>query len=81
MSALEQSRAEWLDTKFWDRLDLLEARHQHIQSQHESVRRGLERVRAEESLELYQAWERYCAVIAELDRATADIEALRTQTA
>ena len=79
MSALEQSRADWLDTKFWERIDLLEARHQHVQSQHDAVRRGLERVRADESLELHRAWERYCEVIAELDRATADIETLRTQ--
>jgi hypothetical protein len=80
MSASEQSRAEWLDTKFWDRLDRLEARHQQIQSEHDAVRRGLERVRVEESAELRQAWERYCDVIAELDRATAEIEVLRTQT-
>lgn len=81
MSASEQSRAEWLDTKFWERLDLLEARHQQVQSQHEAVRRGLERIRGDELSELRQAWERYCEVIAELDRATADIETLRTQSA
>ena len=80
MSASEQSRAEWLDPKFWERLDLLEARHQQIQSQHEALRRGLERIRGDEAFELRQAWERYCEVIAELDRATADIEMLRTQT-
>jgi len=81
MSASEQSRAEWLDTQFWERLDLLEARHQQVQSQHDTLRRGLERIRADESLELRQAWARYCEVIAELDRATADIEMLRTRTA
>jgi hypothetical protein len=78
MSASEESRAEWLDNKFWERLELLESRHQRIQSEHEAVRRGLERVRVDESVELRQAWQRYCEVIAELDRATADIEALRS---
>jgi hypothetical protein len=78
MSASEESRADWLDNKFWERLDLLESRHQRIQSEHEAMRRGLERVRLDESAELRQAWRRYCEVIAELDRATAELEALRT---
>ena len=79
MSASEESRAEWLDTKFWERLDLVESRHQRIQSEHESARRGLERVRVDEISELRQAWLRYCEVIAELDRATAELEVLRTR--
>ncbi len=78
MSASEESRAEWLDTKFWERLDLLETRHLRIQSEHEVSRRGLESVRMDELAELRAAWHRYCEVIAELDRATAELEALRT---
>lgn len=79
MSASEASRTEWLDNQFWDRLDLLESRHQRIQCEHEDARRGLERVRLEEITELREAWRRYCDVIAELDQATAELETLRTQ--
>jgi hypothetical protein len=79
MSASEENRAEWLDNKFWERLDLVETRHQRIQSEHDLARRGLERVRIDEVSELRQAWLRYCEVIAELDRATAELEVLRTR--
>ena len=75
MSASESSRADWLDNSFWERLDLLEARHQRLQSEHESVRRGLESAQTDT---LREAWERYCEVIAELDQATAELEVLRT---
>jgi hypothetical protein len=81
MSASEASRAEWLDNRFWEKLDQLEQRHQKIQSEHEDARRGLERVRVDEINELRAAWQRYCDVIAELDRATAELEALRAQGA
>jgi hypothetical protein len=79
MSALEEQRAEWLGSQFWDRLDRLEGRHQRIQSEHEVVRRGLERVTAGEAAELRHAWRRYCEVIAELEQTTAEFESLRTQ--
>jgi hypothetical protein len=79
MSASEASRAEWLDHRFWERLDLLESHHQKIQSEHEDARRMLERVRVEEIADLRAAWQRYCDVIAELDRATAELETLRAQ--
>ena len=78
MSASEQQRAEWLDPRFWDRLDRLESHHQRIQSEHTEARRGLERLTAGASEELHQAWQRYCEVIAELERAAAEFEALRT---
>jgi hypothetical protein len=81
MSASEASRAEWLDTRFWEKLESLEQHHQKIQSEHEEARRGLERVRVDEVNELRAAWQRYCDVIAELDRATADFETLRAQGA
>ena len=81
MSASEASRAEWLDNQFWERLEILETRHQRVQTEHENARRGLERVPVEELDQLRQAWERYCEVIAELDRATSEFETLRNQGA
>jgi hypothetical protein len=80
MSASEEQRAEWLGSHFWDRLDRLEGRHQRVQSQHETVRRNLERVTPREADELRHAWRRYCEVIAELDQTTAEFEAFRTFT-
>ena len=78
MSASELQRAEWLDPLFWDRLDRLESRHQHVQSEHNRARRGLERLAPSESAELRVAWRRYCDVIAELDRTASEFEALRS---
>jgi hypothetical protein len=78
MSASEQRRAEWLEPRFWERLDRLECRHQRIQSEHNEARRGLERLSPGESAELRQAWRRYCEAIAELDRTAAEFEALRS---
>jgi hypothetical protein len=81
MSAAEDRRAAWLDTQFWDRLDLIENRHQKIQSEHEAVRRGMESLtRRAERAELQRVWRQYCEVIAELDQTTAEIEALRRHT-
>src|SRR6202047_4814149 len=56
MSASQEQRAEWLDPEFWERLDRLESRHQKIQSDHESARRGLDRVTPREADELRNAW-------------------------
>ena len=78
MSASERQRAEWLDPGFWDRLERLEGRHKRAQSEHESAQHTLERLTPREVEELREAWQRYCEVIAELDRATAEIETLRT---
>ena len=77
MSASECQRAEWLDPGFWERLDRLEVRHQRAQTEHDSARRGLERLTPKEIEELRRAWRRYCEVIAELDQTTAAFEALR----
>jgi hypothetical protein len=77
MSASQEQRAEWLGASFWERLDRLELRHQRIQSEHEVVRRNLERVTRREADELRHAWRRYCEVIAELDETTEEFEALR----
>jgi hypothetical protein len=78
MSASEQQRADWLEPGFWDRLDRLESHHQRIESEHNEARRGLERLSPLASEELRRAWRRYCEVIAELDRAAAEFEALRS---
>jgi hypothetical protein len=78
MSASEEQRAEWLEPEFWARLDRLEGRHQRVQSEHESARRGLDRVTPREAEELRVAWRRYCEVIDELDKTTAEFETLRT---
>jgi hypothetical protein len=77
MSASEVQRASWEDPRFLERLSSLEGRHQRIQSEHEAVRRGLEGAR-QQAADLRLAWRRYCEVIAELDQATADLEALRS---
>lgn len=76
MSASEPQRAEWLDPSFWERLDRLEARHQRAQVDHDTARRGLERLTAGEVEELRRAWHLYCEVIASLDDATAAFETL-----
>jgi hypothetical protein len=78
MSASEASRAEWLDNRFWERLDVLESRHQRIQIKHENARRGLE-FALDEEFDACDAWRYYCDVIAELDRATAELEDLRAR--
>jgi hypothetical protein len=80
LSASEEQRAEWLGASFWERLDRLEVRHQRIQSEHEAVRRNLERVTPREADELRLAWRRYCEVIAELDETTSEFEVLQTFT-
>jgi len=77
MSASGQQRDQWLDPAFWERLDRAELRHKRAQSEHESALRGLSRLTSTEAEELRQAWLRYCEVIAELDRATAEFESLR----
>jgi hypothetical protein len=78
MSASEEQRAEWLDPELWDRLTRLEGHHQQLQTAHQNARRRLEQVSGKEAPEMLRAWQQYCDVIAELDRATAEFEALRT---
>ena len=79
MNALTERLPLWLGDLFWDRLNRLEAHHQRIQSQHDTARRGLEAVQRTGSAEVLDAWRRYCDVIAELDRATAELESLRNR--
>ncbi|HYX73127.1 MAG TPA: hypothetical protein VE819_00390 [Steroidobacteraceae bacterium] len=77
MSASELQRAEWLDAGLWERLERLESRHRRAQWEHRLGQRALQGLPPGESEALYLAWQRYCAVIAELDRVTAAIESLR----
>lgn len=76
-AAPAETRAEWLDSTFWDRLDRLESQHRRIQSEHECARRRLDSAGPAEVRELREAWLRYCEVIAELDRTTGEFESLR----
>ena len=77
MKAPESSRVEWLNNSFWERLALLEARHQRLQADHEVARRTLQTAGGSGLSELQEAWDRYCAVIADLDSTTAELEVLR----
>jgi len=70
-------RHEWLDLSFWGQLERLESRHRQAQSGHKSARRWLERLTPREAEEFELAWQRYCEVIAELERTTAAFETLR----
>jgi len=80
MSAVdERSPAAWPDEHFWAQFNGLETRHQRVQSEHESVRRSLETLRRERASDFQEVWGRYCEVIAELDRSTAEIEVFRSQ--
>lgn len=76
MSAPQEDRAEWLDSKFWDRLDRLECQHRVVQLERESARRRLDRAGPGGSDEVRDVWQRYCDVIAELDRTTAEFDVL-----
>ena len=79
MNALTERLPFWLGELFWDRLNRLEAHHQRIQTQLDTARRSLEAVQRTGSVEVLDAWQRYCDVIAELDRATAELESLRNR--
>ena len=77
MAKEAETRAEWLDAKFWDRLDRLENEHRQIQSEHESARRKMDSTNPAAAREMRAAWRSYCDVIAELDRTTGELESLR----
>jgi hypothetical protein len=82
MSAADDlSHAAWPDEQFWAQFNGLETRHQRVQSEHESVRRSLETLRHERVPDLHEVWGRYCEVIAELDRSTAELELFRSRGA
>jgi len=69
----------WRAEPFWNRLHHVERRHQDVQTQHEAVRRELTGVGSAHEPSFRDIWQRYCEVIAELDRTSAEIESLRMQ--
>ena len=73
----EERTPRWLGESFWARLNRVEADHQRLQKEHECAGRDLEQ-RAR-SAEFQDVWQRYCRIIAELDRTTAELEQLRTR--
>ena len=77
MSAADETQPAWLEELFWERLDRIELHHQRIQCEHETRRRSLDRFRDTRHPGLRLAWQRYCEVIAELERTSAQLEALR----
>ncbi len=78
MSAAREDVSASVAESVWDRLSSLEHHHQQIQSNHERARRSLDAaVAAADRNELRAVWNIYCAVIAELDQVTGNIEALR----
>jgi hypothetical protein len=77
MSAPEQTRPLRLARQFWESLDRIESHRQRVQSEHETWRRSLDRLRDSRNADLQLAWQRYCEVIAQLEDTTAELEALR----
>ena len=69
----------WLRDPFWSRLNQVEGLHLRLQSQHESVRRELTAIPSARTSGFQDVWQRYCAVIRELDMTTAELEILRTR--
>lgn len=78
MSAVREEVSASLADSVWNRLSSLEDEHQKIQIHHERIRRSLDAaVATADRNELRAVWDIYRAVIAELDRVTERIEALR----
>ena len=77
MSATEKILPVGLDQAFWEHLERIESRHEQVQSEHEIRRRGLDSSGSAEDTDLHLAWQRYCEVIAELERTSAEFESFR----
>lgn len=78
MSAARDEVSASLAESVWERLRSLEDDHQRIQLNHERARRSLDSaVATADRNELRAVWDIYRAVIAELEKATERIEALR----
>ena len=78
MSAAREEVSAGLADSVWERLRSLEDDHQRIQLNHERARRSLDvAVASADRNELGAVWDIYRAVIAELDKVTERIEALR----
>ena len=77
MSAIIESYNAWLNAEFWDHLLRIEGHHQRVHSDYDSARRQLDRLDPKADPAFQDAWTRYCEVVAELDRATGELEFLR----
>jgi hypothetical protein len=75
----DEHGAPWLRDPFWSRLNQVEGLHLRLQSQHETVRRELTAMPSARNSGFQDVWQRYCAVIRELDMTTAELESLRTR--
>ncbi len=69
----------WMGEPFWNRLNRVESYHLQLLSRHETARRELAAVRNTRQDEFPGLWQRYCEVIQELDRTTAELETLRNR--
>jgi hypothetical protein len=78
MSAAREEVMSCLSEQAWQQLSALESLHRAIQINHERVIRSLDEAAvAADRKELQIAWNQYRAVVADLSRATEDIESLR----
>jgi hypothetical protein len=75
----EEHSPFWLRDPFWIRLNYVEGLHLSLQSKHEAVRRELTAIPSTRNTGFQDVWQRYCAIIRELDLTTAELEALRTR--
>ena len=75
----DEHSAPWLRDPFWSRLNKVEGLHLRLQSRHETVRRELTAIPSARTSGFQDVWQRYCAVIRELDMTTAELESLRTR--
>jgi hypothetical protein len=77
--ASEGPGVQWLDADVWEHLEQLEGRYRLSQWEHRLAQRELQQVPYGTSEALLLAWLRYCRMVAELERTTAEIEGLRTR--
>jgi hypothetical protein len=82
-ASFEPAGPSWPDSLFFDDLIRLETRHQTLLSRHELTRRELKNITKDttknNTVEFREVWQRYCEVIAELDRVSGEFETLRAR--
>ncbi len=76
---VDEDLPRWMGEPFWDRLNRVESVHVELLSRHETARRELAAVGNTRQVEFRDLWQRYCQVIQDLDRTTAEIEDLRNR--
>lgn len=69
----------WMGDPFWSRLNRVESHHLQLLARHEAMRRELTAIRGTPEVSFHDVWRRYCEVILDLDRTTAELEALRNR--